>query len=122
VFFLGNLKTVLIAAVNIQLALLGAFMLIRIEDTPANLFSLGAIDFAIIINSTVIAMENIHRPLTSSEPPHESERLKILRAAQEVGGALAIMILTRVLQPVLTYVCHRKLRLADESTPRPEPA
>jgi heavy metal efflux system protein len=31
-----------------------------------------------------------------------------------IGGALAIMVLTRVLQPALTYLCHRRLRLADE--------
>jgi cobalt-zinc-cadmium resistance protein CzcA len=88
IFFLGNLKTATIAAVNIPLALLGAFVLMRIEDTPANLISLGAIDFGIIINSTVIVMENIHRHLTSGELPHESLRLKILRAAQEVGGPI----------------------------------
>jgi heavy metal efflux system protein len=88
IFFLGNLKTATIAAVNIPLALLGAFVLMRIEDTPANLISLGAIDFGIIINATVIVMENIHRHLTSGELPHESLRLKILHAAQEVGGPI----------------------------------
>jgi cobalt-zinc-cadmium resistance protein CzcA len=31
-----------------------------------------------------------------------------------IGGALSIMLLTRVLQPVLIYLCHRRLRLADE--------
>ena len=32
-----------------------------------------------------------------------------------IGGALAIMILTRVLQPVLIYLCHRRLRIADSA-------
>ena len=33
-----------------------------------------------------------------------------------IGGALAIMLLTRVLQPVLIYLCHRALRRADETS------
>ena len=53
----------LIAAINIPLALCGAFILMRVGDTPANLISLGAIDFGIIIDSTVIVMENIHHHL-----------------------------------------------------------
>ena len=36
-----------------------------------------------------------------------------------IGGALAIMMLTRVLQPVLIYLCHRRLRLADEAGAKP---
>lgn len=39
-----------------------------------------------------------------------------------IGGALAIMILTRVLQPVLIYLCHRKLRLADRQSPPTTPS
>ena len=67
VFFLGNLRTAIIAAINIPLALLGAFTLMRLTDTPANLISLGAIDFGIIIDTSVIVMENIHRHLSSGE-------------------------------------------------------
>ncbi len=88
VFFLGNLRTAIIAAINIPLALLGAFTLMRLSDTPANLISLGAIDFGIIIDTSVIVMENIHRHLSSGESPHESVHHKILRAAQEVGGPM----------------------------------
>ena len=89
IFFLGNLRTAIIAAINIPLALCGAFILMQLSDTPANLISLGAIDFGIIIDSTVIVMENIHRHLTS--PEQQSRRacvLRILRAAQEVGGPM----------------------------------
>ena len=71
-FFLGNLRAALIAAVNIPLALLGAFTLMNASGTPANLISLGAVDFGIIIDTTVIVIENIHRHLTSDEAPHES--------------------------------------------------
>ena len=61
IFFLGNLRTSIIAAINIPLALCGAFVLMHLSGTPANLISLGAIDFGIIIDSTVIVMENIYR-------------------------------------------------------------
>ena len=88
IFFLGNLRAAMIAAVNIPLALLGAFTLMGMTGTPANLISLGAVDFGIIIDTTVIVMENIHRHLTSGEAPHESTRSSILRAAQEVGGPM----------------------------------
>jgi len=85
VFFLGNFRAALIAAINIPLALLGAFTLMAATRTPANLISLGAVDFGIIIDTTVIVIENIHRHLMAGEAPHESTRSTVLRAAQEVG-------------------------------------
>jgi cobalt-zinc-cadmium resistance protein CzcA len=60
-FFLSNLRTVIIAAINIPLAMCGAFILLQLTDTPANLLSLGAVDFGIIIDSTIIVVENIYR-------------------------------------------------------------
>src|SRR5262249_47554258 len=87
-FFIGNLRTAIITAINIPLALLGAFTLMHLSNTPANLISLGAIDFGIIIDSSVIVMENVFRHLTSPDHQHESTRAIILRAAQEVGGPI----------------------------------
>jgi heavy metal efflux system protein len=85
-FFLGNVRAALIAAVNIPLALLGAFTLMNASRTPANLISLGAVDFGIIIDTTVIVIENIHRYLNSEDAPTtESAAMLILKAAQEVG-------------------------------------
>ncbi|MGO9452090.1 MAG: efflux RND transporter permease subunit [Candidatus Binataceae bacterium] len=87
IFFLDNLRMAIIAALNIPLALCGAFTLMHLGDTPANLISLGAIDFGIIIDSTVIVMENIHRHLASADR-QERTRRGILRASQEVGGPM----------------------------------
>jgi cobalt-zinc-cadmium resistance protein CzcA len=87
-FFLGNLRVAIIAAVNIPLALCGAFTLMSLGGTPANLISLGAIDFGIIIDSTVVVIENIYRHLSSAELEHESTAVRVLRAAQEVGGPI----------------------------------
>jgi cobalt-zinc-cadmium resistance protein CzcA len=97
VFFLGNLRTALIAAVNIPLALFGAFAMMRLTDAPANLISLGAIDFGIIIDTTVIVAENIFRHLSSGEAPHESTESTILRAGVEVGGPVFFSTLVFVI-------------------------
>ena len=89
IFFLGDMRSAAIAAINIPLALCGAFLLMWLGDTPANLISLGAIDFGIIIDSTVVVMENIHHHLgTESAVSDRPARLRILSAAQEVGSPI----------------------------------
>ena len=88
IFFLGNLRTAVIAAINIPLAMLGAFILLYLTGTPANLLSLGAVDFGIIIDSTVIVMENIFRHLSTNDTPSESTYECIRRASIEVGGPM----------------------------------
>ena len=87
-FFLGNLRTAIIAAVNIPLAMFGAFILLYLTGTPANLLSLGAVDFGIIIDSTIIVIENIFRHLTTDTSTTEDEMHCIRRASVEVGGPM----------------------------------
>jgi cobalt-zinc-cadmium resistance protein CzcA len=87
-FFLGNLRSAIIAAVNIPLAMFGAFILLHLTDTPANLLSLGAVDFGIIIDSTIIVVENIYRHLTANEFATEDTLGCIGRASLEVGGPM----------------------------------
>jgi heavy metal efflux system protein len=88
VFFLGNLRAAVIAAISIPLALCGAFTLMHLTGTPANLISLGAIDFGIIINPTVVVIENIYRRLSARELEHDTIAMRVLAAAQEVGGPI----------------------------------
>jgi cobalt-zinc-cadmium resistance protein CzcA len=87
-FFLGSLRTAIIAAINIPLAMLGAFVVLHLTGTQANLLSLGAVDFGIIIDSTIIVMENIHRNLTAAEFDTEDTGHCIARASLEVGGPM----------------------------------
>jgi heavy metal efflux system protein len=87
-FFLGSLRTAIIAAINIPLAMFGAFILLYLTGTPANLLSLGAVDFGIIIDSTIIVIENIYRHLTSDDMLTESTLGCIKRASHEVGGPM----------------------------------
>jgi cobalt-zinc-cadmium resistance protein CzcA len=61
--FLGHARAALMTALNIPLALLIAFCGLVTTHTSANLISLGAVDFGIVVDSTVIMMENIFRHL-----------------------------------------------------------
>src|ERR1700683_1804650 len=104
IFFLGNLRTAIIAAINIPLAMCGAFVLLYLTGTPANLLSLGAVDFGIIIDSTIIVMENIYRHLSSNTLAHEDEIHCIRRASVEVGGPMlySTLIFVVIFLPLFT--------------------
>jgi heavy metal efflux system protein len=91
VVFLGDSRAALIAAINIPLALLIAFCGMVLSGTSANLISLGAVDFGIVIDSTVIMMENIVRHVSHAD--EHSRRRRILDAAAEVGGPMAFSTL-----------------------------
>src|SRR5207245_2407264 len=86
VVFLGHAWPALITAVTIPLALLVAFTGLVLTHTSANLISLGAIDFGIVVDSTVIMVENIIRHLG----PHGSgsPRQRVIAAAREVAGPM----------------------------------
>ena len=89
--FLGDLRAALITALNIPLALLIAFGFMVLTGTPANLISLGAVDFGIIVDSTVIMMENCFRHL--AEPGDKPATARLIDAASEVGGPMAFSTL-----------------------------
>lgn len=63
--FLGDLRSAIIVGVNIPFALMFSIILLVLRGEDANLLSLGAVDFGIIIDSAVILMENIHRNFQS---------------------------------------------------------
>jgi heavy metal efflux system protein len=81
--FLGNWRAAAIAALNIPLALFAALAGMTVGQTPANLISLGAVDFGIIIESTVIMIESCFRHLGRDKSGTRRER--VLEAASEVG-------------------------------------
>jgi cobalt-zinc-cadmium resistance protein CzcA len=106
VFFLGSIRSAVIAAVNVPLALLGAFTLMRLTDTPANLISLGAIDFGIIIDSTVIVVENINRHLPADAAATSDLRGSILRASEEVGRPILFSTLIFMIAFLPLFTMH----------------
>lgn len=89
--FLGHVRAALITALTIPLALLGAFTGIVFTGMSANLLSIGAVDFGIVVDSSVIMMENIFRHLG----PHGkgSMRQRVRAAAQEVGRPMTFSTL-----------------------------
>src|SRR5215469_8973901 len=60
IFFLVSIRAAIIVALTIPLSLLFAFIVLHAHDVAANLLSIGAIDFGIIIDGTVVMMENIY--------------------------------------------------------------
>ena len=61
ILFIGNPRSALVAAVAIPAALAAVFILMRATNMPANLFSLGAIDFGVIVDGAIVVMEAILR-------------------------------------------------------------
>ena len=86
--FLSNVRTALIVAVNIPLALLFAFVVLYFRGKSANLLSIGAVDFGIIVDASVIVAENIYRHLASGENAFLPLKERIFRAAGEIDRAL----------------------------------
>jgi cobalt-zinc-cadmium resistance protein CzcA len=66
--FLGNVRAAAIVALTIPFSLLWAFAWMKVIHVPANLISLGAIDFGVIVNGTVILVENVYRRLSNRDP------------------------------------------------------
>jgi cobalt-zinc-cadmium resistance protein CzcA len=94
--FLSNVRSALIVAINIPLALMFAFGALFLRGKSANLLSIGAVDFGIIVDSTVIVVENIYRHISSGDYPTLSLKDRILRACQEVQRPLLFSTLIMV--------------------------
>ena len=99
---LGNWRAALMAAVNIPLALSVALFGMVVSGTPANLISLGAVDFGIIVDSTVIMVEACFRHLAGKQGGSPDERIR--EAAAQIGKPLlfSTLILGVAFLPLLT--------------------
>ncbi len=84
IFFLVSLRAAVIVALTIPLSLLFAFIVLHAHDGAANLLSIGAIDFGIIIDGTVVMVENIYRELALREGQTYELHSVILAAAKDV--------------------------------------
>src|SRR5262245_9049294 len=102
--FLSNVRTALIVAISIPLALPLAFSMLYVRGKSANLLSIGAVDFGIIVDSSVIMVENIYRRLTSGEAVELHVKDRVLRAAKEVERSLfySTLIMVCALLPLFT--------------------
>ena len=84
IFFLVSFRAAVIVALTIPLSLLFAFILLHGRGVPANLLSIGAIDFGIIIDGTVVMMENIYRELAERAGQDYKLHEVIAAAARDV--------------------------------------
>jgi cobalt-zinc-cadmium resistance protein CzcA len=82
---IGNYRSALVVALTVPVALLGAFMLLDLRGIPANLISLGAIDFGIIVDSAVVVIENILRLLEQRKGRFRSLTAIITEGTTQMG-------------------------------------
>ena len=103
-FFLGNIRSALIVAITIPFSLFFASILLDLRHIPANLLSLGALDFGMIVEGAAVMVENIQRRLEGWKEGHASVDEVIRSAAHEVQRpvfyAIAIIIITYL--PIFT--------------------
>jgi cobalt-zinc-cadmium resistance protein CzcA len=108
VLFLGNLRAAFIVALVIPLSLLATFIGLTWVGIPANLLSLGAMDFGIIVDGAVIVVENVFRKLTEPGEDRTPRLQKILDAAVEVGRPtlFSMLIIIAANIPIFTLQRH----------------
>ena len=83
-FFLVSVRAAMIVALTIPLALLFSFIFLHARGVAANLLSIGAIDFGIIIDGTLVMVENIFRELGEREGQEYDLEEVLLAAAKDV--------------------------------------
>jgi cobalt-zinc-cadmium resistance protein CzcA len=106
-FFLGNVRSALVVATVIPLSLLFASILLNLTHIPANLLSLGALDFGMVVDGAVVMVENIfrHKQLLKDKNQKNENIIELItNAAREVERpivfAIAIIILAYL--PIFT--------------------
>ena len=110
--FLGNIRAALIVAILIPLSLLATFLGLSWKGIPANLLSLGAVDFGIIVDGAVIVVENVFRHLSEGHHNYKKdpERFKqaIMSATAEVGRPtfFSMLIIIAAHLPIFTLQRH----------------
>ncbi len=101
--FLGNLRGALVVALTIPFALLFASICLDLRHIPANLLSLGALDFGMVVDGAVVMVENIVRHMGRNDPS-KSAMERIREASHEVQRPVfyAIGIIITAYLPIFT--------------------
>jgi cobalt-zinc-cadmium resistance protein CzcA len=102
--FLGNVRGALIVSLTIPFSLLFASICLDLRHIPANLLSLGALDFGMVVDGTVVMVENIVRHLGRRRADSSSPSEQIREAAHEVQRPVfyAIGIIITAYLPIFT--------------------
>lgn len=101
---LGNYRTALVVALAVPVSLLGAYLVLDLRGIPANLISMGAIDFGIIVDSAVVIAENLFRILHERKDKPQSVAGAIVQSVREMGRPILFSkaILLTAFIPVYT--------------------
>ena len=107
IFFIGSVRAALVVATTIPVSMLFAFSMMKLTGIPANLLSLGAIDFGIIVDGAVVMVENIlrrYREATAADREQGIIRFT-LTSAQEVGREIFFSITVIILAylPIFSF-------------------
>ncbi|MBV9498559.1 MAG: efflux RND transporter permease subunit, partial [Acidobacteriaceae bacterium] len=102
--FLGNVRGAIIVALTIPFALLFSATCLKLKGIPANLLSLGALDFGMVVDGAVVMVENIVRHLSHDRRDGRTVTEKIYDAAHEVQRPVfyAIAIIITAYLPIFT--------------------
>jgi heavy metal efflux system protein len=102
--FLGNVRGAVIVALTIPFSLLFAATCLKFRGIPANLLSLGALDFGMVVDGAVVMVENIIRHLGNPESSHKRPMERVREAAHEVQRPVfyAIAIIITAYLPIFT--------------------
>ncbi len=105
VLVLGSFRAALVVAATIPFAMLFAFLMMKLTGIPANLLSLGAIDFGVIVDGACVMAEHLIRKYTNATQEEKEEGIiKItLLSAQEVGREIffSVVIIMLAYMPIL---------------------
>ena len=103
-FMLGNLRAALIVAATIPLSMMFSFMGMKALGLTANIMSLGAIDFGMIVDGAIVMVEDTLRRLSHRENPYISTMEVIQQSVQEMARPIffGVLIITVVYMPVLS--------------------
>jgi cobalt-zinc-cadmium resistance protein CzcA len=104
ILFLGSPRSALIAAATIPLALVAVFILMHFTKMPANLFSLGAIDFGIIVDGAIVVTETILRK-READPAATLSETDVLAATTQVARPIlfATLIIITAYLPLFAF-------------------
>lgn len=104
ILFLGSPRSALVAAVTIPLALVAVFIMMYLTKMPANLFSLGAIDFGIIVDGAIVVTEAILRR-REARPEVELTEAEVRAATTEVVRPIffATLIIISAYLPLFAF-------------------
>jgi len=106
IFFLVSVRAAVITALTIPLSLLFSFIVLHAHDISANLLSIGAIDFGILIDGTVVMMENIYRELALRHGQECDLHEVIIAAARDVDRPIFYSVAVIIAGYLPIYVLH----------------